>query len=172
MGDNDTVIGGTLPQRISSCLATLDQFLNQPKPVVSSFVPAQKESGHKSDVGSNKVNLVEAVAHILGKDCLVLIQFRNIHTWHTCTATFAIIKSFFCIMKKYKSTEKKLSALFFTCRCIWPQHSQSKHKPSRPGAGLTDGRGNQTNTRKRLWCELIHERHSLTDCKQTTWNFW
>jgi fatty acid synthase len=37
MGTNDTVIGGTLPQRINSCLAVLDQFLNQLQPVVSSF---------------------------------------------------------------------------------------------------------------------------------------
>jgi hypothetical protein len=29
MGTNDTVIGGSLPQRINSCLAVLDQFLNQ-----------------------------------------------------------------------------------------------------------------------------------------------
>lgn len=64
MGSNDTVIGGTLPQRISSCLATLDQFLCQSEPVVSSYVPAEKQS---SDSSAEKLDLVHAVCHILGK---------------------------------------------------------------------------------------------------------
>ncbi|KAH3871939.1 hypothetical protein DPMN_035154, partial [Dreissena polymorpha] len=64
MGNNDTVIGGTLPQRITSCLSTLDLFLCQSAPVVSSFVPAERES-----TGGNsheKIDLVHAVCHILG----------------------------------------------------------------------------------------------------------
>ena len=66
MGTNDTVIGGTLPQRITSCLDTLDLFLNQSKPVVSSFVPADKivSSSHKA---SDKPDLVLSVCHVLGK---------------------------------------------------------------------------------------------------------
>ncbi|KAM4664019.1 fatty acid synthase [Discoglossus pictus] len=64
MGSNDTVIGGTLPQRISSCLEVLDQFLNQPHPVMSSFVLAEKISV-KIKAGGQQ-DLVEAVAHILG----------------------------------------------------------------------------------------------------------
>lgn len=64
MGDNDTVIGGTLPQRITSCLEVLDLFLCLGKPVMSSFVLAERmvvkgESGGQAD-------LVEAIAHILG----------------------------------------------------------------------------------------------------------
>lgn len=65
MGDNDTVIGGTLPQRIMSCLNVLDLFLCQQQPVMSSFVLPEK-TVMKSDGGSPK-NLVDAVAHILGK---------------------------------------------------------------------------------------------------------
>ena len=66
MGNNETVIGGTLPQRITSCLDTLDHFLNQPQPVVSSFVPAEKvtSSSHKA---SDKPDLVLSVCHVLGK---------------------------------------------------------------------------------------------------------
>ncbi|CAM5096781.1 unnamed protein product [Natator depressus] len=64
MGSNDTVVGGTLPQRLSSCLEVLDRFLNQPHPVMSSFVLAEKVSV-KSE-GSSQQDLVEAVAHILG----------------------------------------------------------------------------------------------------------
>jgi hypothetical protein len=52
MGTNDTVIGGTLPQRINSCLAVLDQFLNQSQPVVSSFVPAEKQQAGGSSKSS------------------------------------------------------------------------------------------------------------------------
>uniref|UniRef100_A0A8C5Q5P7 Fatty acid synthase n=1 Tax=Leptobrachium leishanense TaxID=445787 RepID=A0A8C5Q5P7_9ANUR len=65
MGSNDTVIGGTLPQRISSCLEVLDQFLNQPHPVMSSFVLAEKTIFTKTKAGGQQ-DLVEAVAHILG----------------------------------------------------------------------------------------------------------
>ncbi|XP_067671035.1 fatty acid synthase-like [Haliotis asinina] len=64
MAGNDAVIGGTLPQRIRSCMVVLDQFLNQPHPVVSSFVMAEKQTGTKKDVG--KRDLVASVAHILG----------------------------------------------------------------------------------------------------------
>lgn len=65
MGDNDTVISGTLPQKIGSCLEVLDQFLNQSHPVMSSFVLAQKTVVLKAD-GSGQRDLIEAVAHILG----------------------------------------------------------------------------------------------------------
>ena len=66
MGSNSTVVGGTLPQRITSCLATLDRFLNQQHPVMSSYVPAEKHSS-KKEAAAEKVSLVEAVAHILGE---------------------------------------------------------------------------------------------------------
>ena len=64
MGDNDSVIGGTLPQRMASCLTCLDQFLNQTNPVVSSFVLAEKNK--KQEASENK-SIVTAVLHILGK---------------------------------------------------------------------------------------------------------
>lgn len=65
MGGNDAVIGGTLPQRISSCLEVLDLFLCRRQPVMSSFVLAER-TVVKSEAGSRK-DLVEAVAHILGE---------------------------------------------------------------------------------------------------------
>ncbi|XP_059181217.1 LOW QUALITY PROTEIN: fatty acid synthase [Centropristis striata] len=64
MGGNDAVIGGTLPQRIASCLDVLDRFLCQQQPVMSSFVLAER-TVVKSDAGGQK-DLVDAVAHILG----------------------------------------------------------------------------------------------------------
>lgn len=64
MQDNDVQleIGGTLQQRISSCLLSLDKFLKQDEPVVSSVVVAEKKAG-----GSGCGNIVDAVAHIMGK---------------------------------------------------------------------------------------------------------
>uniref|UniRef100_A0A8C2UDF0 Fatty acid synthase n=1 Tax=Coturnix japonica TaxID=93934 RepID=A0A8C2UDF0_COTJA len=64
MANKEVVIGGTVLQQISSCLEVLDMFLNQPHPVMSSFVLAEKVSV-KSEGGSQR-DLVEAVAHILG----------------------------------------------------------------------------------------------------------
>ncbi|XP_045925650.1 fatty acid synthase [Micropterus dolomieu] len=64
MGGNDAVIGGTLPQRITSCLEVLDRFLCQQQPVMSSFVLAER-TVVKSEAGSQR-DLVDAVAHILG----------------------------------------------------------------------------------------------------------
>ncbi|XP_070708258.1 fatty acid synthase [Pempheris klunzingeri] len=64
MGGNDAVIGGTLPQRIASCLEVLDLFLCQQQPVMSSFVLAER-TVVKSEAGSQR-NLVDAVGHILG----------------------------------------------------------------------------------------------------------
>ncbi|MCQ7632684.1 SDR family NAD(P)-dependent oxidoreductase, partial [Salmonella enterica] len=65
MGTNDTVIGGTLPQRIASCMEVLDLFLSQPHAVLSSFVLAEKKTVAQGD-GEGQRDLVKAVAHILG----------------------------------------------------------------------------------------------------------
>lgn len=65
LGDNDSVIGGTRPQRIASCLEVLDAFLGQPHPVLSSFVLAEKKAAARGD-GDGQRDLVKAVAHILG----------------------------------------------------------------------------------------------------------
>ena len=63
-GDNDTVIGGSLPQRMTSCLAVIDTLLNQPHPVVSSFVQAERKV--KGADEANKGDLVQSIANILG----------------------------------------------------------------------------------------------------------
>lgn len=63
MGGNDTEVGGTLPQRMASCLATMDYFLQQPHPVLGSLVLADK---HRAGVGEATVSLTDAVANILG----------------------------------------------------------------------------------------------------------
>ncbi|XP_044270431.1 fatty acid synthase [Tribolium madens] len=63
MGGNDTEVGGTLPQRMASCLTTMDTFLQQPNAVVASMVLAEK---HKAGADANQVSLIDAVANILG----------------------------------------------------------------------------------------------------------
>jgi len=65
MGGNETVVGGTLPQRILSCLNAMETFLQQSQPTVASMVLADK-SGGKKDGSGKKTSLVEAVGHILG----------------------------------------------------------------------------------------------------------
>lgn len=55
-------IGGTLQQRISSCLAELDALLTtETEPIVSSMVVAEKRVG-----SDGKSNLIECVSNIMG----------------------------------------------------------------------------------------------------------
>lgn len=63
MGNNETEVGGTLPQRMASCLQTMDHFMQQPHAVLASMVLAEKNK-RKSDSGS--ASLTDAVANILG----------------------------------------------------------------------------------------------------------
>ncbi|XP_030556630.1 fatty acid synthase [Drosophila novamexicana] len=62
MGNNDTVIGGTLPQRMSSCLQTLDIFMQQPHPVLASMVLAEKRKPEQS----SRQSLISTIANIMG----------------------------------------------------------------------------------------------------------
>lgn len=59
--NRELIIGGTLQQRISSCLQKLDGFLCQNSAIVSSMVVAEKKSGTS---GAN--NAVDTVLNILG----------------------------------------------------------------------------------------------------------
>ena len=66
------VIGGTLQQRISSCLEVLDVLLRHDYPVVSSMIVAEKH--HKGDI----LSAVEAVAHVIGiKDIRTVSQYTT-----------------------------------------------------------------------------------------------
>jgi fatty acid synthase len=76
MGDNNTVVGGTLPQRMPSCLSALDMFLNWNHALVSRYtlfivcVNLAFFSYVKADTGGKKSstggNLLQTIAHILG----------------------------------------------------------------------------------------------------------
>lgn len=67
MGDNNTVVGGTLPQRMPSCLSALDNFLSWNHPIVSSYIKVgvgalEKISGLSRNFSFNSLNLKEEKA--------------------------------------------------------------------------------------------------------------
>lgn len=64
VGGNDTVAGGTMPQRLLSCLESLDVLLHQNTPVVSSFVPAEKEQTERLKTTDN---LMQTICKIMGE---------------------------------------------------------------------------------------------------------
>lgn len=70
-GDVEMEIGGTLQQRLTSCLNVLDHFLKQKEPVVSSMVVAEKRLGM-----DGTGNIVIAVANILGIKDLKTISLQ------------------------------------------------------------------------------------------------
>ncbi|KAJ3652416.1 hypothetical protein Zmor_018384 [Zophobas morio] len=70
--NKELVIGGTLQQKISSCLEVLDILLTHNYPVVSSMVVAEKNN--KSDI----LSAVEAVARVLGiNDMKTISQYTT-----------------------------------------------------------------------------------------------
>ena len=60
---NDVVVGGTLPQRMPSCMTVFDRFLQSPYAVTSSVVRAE---ARKDASSAKKHGLLGVVAHILG----------------------------------------------------------------------------------------------------------
>ncbi|XP_030383313.1 fatty acid synthase [Scaptodrosophila lebanonensis] len=73
MGNNDTVVGGTLPQRMRSCLETIDFFLQQPHPVLASMVVAEKRKTEQS----NRLSLIATIANIMGLRDVKTIQDKT-----------------------------------------------------------------------------------------------
>jgi fatty acid synthase len=72
--NKELVIGGTLQQKISSCLEVLDRFLKQDNTIVSSMLVAEK---HNRSHGV--VSAVEAVANVLGiKDIKTVSQHATL----------------------------------------------------------------------------------------------
>lgn len=65
-GNKVTAVGGTLPQKMSSCLDSMDQFLCQSKPVVSSFVPASVSMEGRETETQVQRTLMESVLRVLG----------------------------------------------------------------------------------------------------------
>lgn len=62
LGGNDIIIGGTIPQRIPSCLTTLGRLLCSPFATCLSVVPVNKSGEGAGEKG----DLVAAIMHVLG----------------------------------------------------------------------------------------------------------
>lgn len=62
LGGNNVVIGGTIPQRMPSCLATLGKLLSSPFTTCLSVLPVDRSS----DGAGEKGDLVSAIMHVLG----------------------------------------------------------------------------------------------------------
>ncbi|XP_032674560.1 fatty acid synthase-like isoform X2 [Odontomachus brunneus] len=70
--NKELVIGGTLQQRILSCLQSLDAFLVQSRPIVGSMVVAEKGTGL-----SGTMNILETVANIMGLKDIRMVGRRT-----------------------------------------------------------------------------------------------
>lgn len=66
MGGNDTNVGGTLPQRMSSCLSTLRKLMTQSYAVASSFVLAEKTIETGQDEQERKLTPFDAAMKVIG----------------------------------------------------------------------------------------------------------
>ncbi|XP_071129497.1 fatty acid synthase-like isoform X4 [Mytilus edulis] len=66
MGGNDTTVGGTLPQRMSSCLSTLRKLMTHSYAVASSFVLAEKTIETGQDEQERKLTPLDAVMKVIG----------------------------------------------------------------------------------------------------------
>ncbi|KAJ8050187.1 Fatty acid synthase [Holothuria leucospilota] len=64
IGGNETEVAGCVAQRIHSCLSTLDLFLSQPYPVLSSFVVADRNRNTSKE--APKINMEKFVAKFFG----------------------------------------------------------------------------------------------------------
>lgn len=62
LGGNDIVIGGTMPQRMPSCYATLAKLLCSPFATVLSVLPFKRQA----DGAGERGDLVGAILHVLG----------------------------------------------------------------------------------------------------------
>ncbi|XP_034192524.2 fatty acid synthase [Osmia lignaria lignaria] len=70
----ELIIGGTLQQKVSSCLAELDKFLSQSRPIVASMVVAEKRPS-----ASEASNVLEAVMNIMSiKDLKTVSQSSSL----------------------------------------------------------------------------------------------
>ncbi|XP_069124449.1 fatty acid synthase-like isoform X2 [Argopecten irradians] len=65
VASDKTVVGGTLPQRLVSCLEVLGTLLHQQHPVVSSYVPTQTDDLGTQAQGQKK-DITTAVLQVIG----------------------------------------------------------------------------------------------------------
>jgi fatty acid synthase len=104
MGGNDVILGGTVPQRLSSCLTVLDMFLRKTDLTVVASTVLPESTGSKSN--TDKPSLLTSVAKILGLknsstltnkavtlgelgiDSLMAVELKQIMEWY-CELTLS-----------------------------------------------------------------------------------
>lgn len=74
MGGDETVVGGTMPQRIASCMEALGTLLALPHAVGASMVLADKRRA----AAAPQQDLLHAVANILGESVARTLRFIDI----------------------------------------------------------------------------------------------
>lgn len=74
LDNNDAVVAGALLQSVASCLSVVDNYLQQPYPVLSSAVLVDKKL---ANVESASTGPMYAVAKVLGNYRL-LIQYAHV----------------------------------------------------------------------------------------------
>ena len=76
MGGNDVVLGGTVPQRLTSCFNVLDMFLKKTNLTVVSSTVLPENTGTNSN--AEKPSLLTSVAKILGLKNLSSVTNKNV----------------------------------------------------------------------------------------------
>ena len=68
-GKSDVVVGGTIPQKLSSCLLKLEKFMLSSAAVVSSYIPAisSMEQGGGDKGTTRKASLLSSLCSVIGE---------------------------------------------------------------------------------------------------------
>ncbi|GAB6031066.1 hypothetical protein CHUAL_007877 [Chamberlinius hualienensis] len=72
MGGNNVVVAGTAPQIIRSCTNTLDIFLNQNHPIVTSYV--NPDNTHSMQDKETELSILDRIGHVLGVNDLTKLN--------------------------------------------------------------------------------------------------
>ncbi|XP_029659420.1 fatty acid synthase-like isoform X2 [Formica exsecta] len=151
--DKELVIGGTLQQKISSCLDELDTFLIQSRPVVSSMVVAEKKVG-----SSGFDNIAETIANILN------INDMNMISQNTSLAELGIDSM---MVVEIKQTMEREFDIHFTPKEIRNLTFAKLNKMSNANTGSDNTQAEKSiDTRKpdviKLF-SIVNDEHFMTE---------
>uniref|UniRef100_A0A7G8Z9J8 oleoyl-[acyl-carrier-protein] hydrolase n=1 Tax=Meteorus pulchricornis TaxID=51522 RepID=A0A7G8Z9J8_9HYME len=152
--DKELIIGGTLQQKISSCLQVLNSFLMQNAGVVGSMVVAEKKNS-----GSDSLNIVDTVLNIMN------VKNLNVVSHHTSLAELGMDS---IMAVEIKQTLEREFDIFLTAQDIrslnfaklLEMNSQNmEHEREK----LRNTDGNETVTGMKLLVRLLGEEIMQTE---------